>query len=108
MVDHRDSPAYRSARAENLRRSKVMENQPHHVPTGTPRLVDLLAANLRAHRRALGLSQEEMAGRIGVHRTWWSALERGDRNVTLGTVEKLAGLLGVEALSLLGAGAVGT
>lgn len=83
----------------SLRRSKVMENQPRNVPATTP-LAELLAANLLAHRQRLGLSQDDMAASIGVHRTWWSALERGDRNPTLATVEKVAGKLGVAPLSL--------
>lgn len=46
--------------------------------------------NLRARRKRLGLSQEAMAEHLGVHRTYMGGLERGERNLTLKTVERLA------------------
>jgi transcriptional regulator with XRE-family HTH domain len=60
-----------------------------------------LGVNLRAHRLAQGLSQEAFADFVGVHRTYMGGLERGERNLTLKSVEKLADKLGVEPLSLL-------
>jgi transcriptional regulator with XRE-family HTH domain len=60
-----------------------------------------LGSNLRAHRLANGLSQEELADAIGVHRTYVGGLERGERNVTLQTVERLAERLGVLPVDLL-------
>ena len=57
--------------------------------------------NLRNLRVAKGLSQEAFADLLGVHRTYIGAMERGERNLTLGTVERLARSLGVEPLSLL-------
>ena len=58
-------------------------------------------ANLRAYRVARGLSQEAFADVVGVHRTYMGGLERGERNVTLRSVERLAAKLGVEPLTLL-------
>lgn len=49
---------------------------------------------MRAHRRSRGLSQEEFAEAIGHNRTYIGAIERGDRNLTLCTVERFAELLG--------------
>lgn len=60
-----------------------------------------LAANIKRHRRAQGWSQEELAERCGVHRTYIGSVERGERNVTLQTLEKIAGAMGVDAISLL-------
>lgn len=60
-----------------------------------------LGANLRRHRRALGLSQEGFADRVCVHRTYMGGLERGERNVTLKTVERIAAWLEVDPLDLL-------
>lgn len=60
-----------------------------------------LGRNLRARRRAEGLSQERFADLLGVHRTYMGGLERGERNVTLRTVERLAERLGVPADELL-------
>ena len=53
-------------------------------------LVDRLAANVRRIRLGLGLSQEELADRSRLHRTYVGAIERAERNVSLATVEALA------------------
>ena len=60
-----------------------------------------LGRNLRSERLARGLSQEAFADVLGVHRTYMGGLERGERNVTLQTIERLADRLGVDATSLL-------
>lgn len=57
--------------------------------------------NLRAHRQALGLSQEAFADVVGVHRTYMGGLERGERNLTLRSLERIAGLIDVDPLELL-------
>ncbi len=62
--------------------------------------------NLRTYRNARGLSQEAFADEIGVHRTYMGGIERGERNLTLKSVEKIAGLIDVEPLSLLTPGGV--
>jgi transcriptional regulator with XRE-family HTH domain len=61
-----------------------------------------LGERLRAERAARGLSQEALADTLGVHRTYIGGLERGERNVTLQTVERLAERLGVDPMALLG------
>lgn len=45
---------------------------------------------VRARRLALGVSQEEMADRIGVHRTYYSSVERGAYNITVTVLFRLA------------------
>lgn len=60
-----------------------------------------LGENLRAHRHRLGFSQEAFADHIGIHRTYMGGLERGERNVTLRTVERIAAKVGVDAVKLL-------
>ena len=60
-----------------------------------------LGRNLRAWRTERGISQEKMAEIVGVHRTYMGALERGERNVSLKSVERLAKAVGVDALDLL-------
>jgi transcriptional regulator with XRE-family HTH domain len=57
--------------------------------------------NLRAYRKALGLSQEAFAEVLGIHRTYMGGIERGERNLTLKSVEKIASRIDVEPLSLL-------
>ncbi len=44
---------------------------------------------LRKRREALGFSQESYADFIEVHRTFYSAIERGERNLTLASLEKV-------------------
>ena len=60
-----------------------------------------LAGAFAAHRKTRGLSQEEFADVAGVHRTFIGGLERGERNVTLQTVERLADRLHVDPMDLL-------
>ena len=55
---------------------------------------------VRALRTARGLSQEALADLSGLHRTYLSSLERGQRNVGLENVCALAHALGVEASHL--------
>jgi len=63
----------------------------------------LFAENLRRRRLAIGISQEQLAARCGLHRTYVGAIERGERNVTLATVERLAASLDKNPLDLLSA-----
>lgn len=60
-----------------------------------------LGQNLRAYRRARGLSQEELAELLGLHRTYIGGLERGERNITLRTLDRLAAQLSADPLDLL-------
>lgn len=59
--------------------------------------------NLRAYRLAHGLSQEAFADVLGVHRTYMGGLERGERNITLKSLERIAARIDVDPLSLLAA-----
>jgi transcriptional regulator with XRE-family HTH domain len=47
------------------------------------------------------MSQEAFADELGLHRTYLGGLERGERNLTLQTVERIAELVGVEVMDLL-------
>jgi transcriptional regulator with XRE-family HTH domain len=57
--------------------------------------------NLRAYREARGLSQEASAEIVGVRRTSTGGVERGERNVTPQTLERLAAIINVDPLELL-------
>ncbi len=60
-----------------------------------------VGANLRRAREDLGISQEELADRAGLHRTYVSGVERGVRNPTVIVLEKIAKALKVKSSSLL-------
>ena len=62
---------------------------------------EAFAQNLRALRRARGLSQEELAHRAGIDRTYISALERNVYNASIDVVDRLAEVLGVDVAELL-------
>jgi transcriptional regulator with XRE-family HTH domain len=61
-----------------------------------------LGRRLRDLRLADGLSQEAFADVLQIHRTYMGGIERGERNLTLKSVERIAERLGVDALELLG------
>ncbi|MFB2924313.1 helix-turn-helix domain-containing protein [Aerosakkonema sp. BLCC-F2] len=60
-----------------------------------------VASNLKRLRKELGISQEDLAEKCGLHRTYVGAIERSERNITLQTLEKLAESLGVSPHDLL-------
>ena len=64
-------------------------------------ILEIFAANLRKRRRAAGLSQEELAHRADLDRTYISSLERSVYGASIDVVASLAKELGVEASDLL-------
>jgi transcriptional regulator with XRE-family HTH domain len=66
-----------------------------------PDLNRAVAVNLRRLRARLALSQEALADRCGLHRTYIGAIERGERNLTLKTLGQIAESVGVSPLDLL-------
>ena len=62
---------------------------------------EVLALNLRKFRRAKGLSQEELADRAKIDRTYISAIERSVYAASVDVVDRLARGLEVEAADLL-------
>lgn len=56
--------------------------------------------NLRRLRLDAGFSQEALADRAGLHRTYVGSIERGERNVGLENIHVLAGALGVDVRRL--------
>lgn len=65
------------------------------------RITNTLANNVVGFRKALELSQEQLADRCGLHRTYIGSVERGERNVTLSSLEALASALNVTVTQLL-------
>jgi transcriptional regulator with XRE-family HTH domain len=64
-------------------------------------LRDVLAKNMRRLRAARGLSQEALAHDCGVNRTYLSAVERAERNVSIDNIARIARGLQVEPWKLL-------
>jgi transcriptional regulator with XRE-family HTH domain len=59
-------------------------------------------AVVRRQRLSAGLSQEELAHRSGLHRTYVTDVERGARNPSLNSIKKLSDALGVPLSELFG------
>jgi transcriptional regulator with XRE-family HTH domain len=64
-------------------------------------VVKLLGRNVRALRRERGLSQEEVAHRANMERSYVSDLERGTRNPSVRALGRLAAALDVDPAALL-------
>lgn len=56
---------------------------------------------VRAERVKLALSQEDLASRAGVHRTYIGMIERAEKNITLENIEKIAKALSLTPKDLL-------
>jgi transcriptional regulator with XRE-family HTH domain len=65
------------------------------------RVLRALALVIRQRRQALGLSQDQFGHRAGLHRTYVGGVERGERNITIISLCKIAGALQLEAHDLL-------
>jgi transcriptional regulator with XRE-family HTH domain len=68
---------------------------------GDETLAERFGRLVRRLRREKGFSQEGFAFRVGLHRTYVGDVERGEKNVTLVTAEKLAKGLGLTLAGLL-------
>lgn len=66
-----------------------------------PSAREIFADNIRRLRAERGWSQEELAFRAGLHRTFVAHVERGARNISLDNIEKLSVALEVPLVDLL-------
>ncbi len=62
----------------------------------------ILGLRVRSWRIALGYSQEKLAERVGLHRTYIGTVERGEQNITVANAEKIANALHITLADLLG------
>lgn len=67
---------------------------------GNPALVRL-GAVIRAERQALGLSQEALADKANIDRSYMGGIERGEHNIAIMNLLKIADALGMKASKLL-------
>ena len=68
--------------------------------TGPPDIRERFGDSVRTRREKLGLTQEDLAEKAGIHRTYLSDVERGSRNVSLVNIERLARSLGLRIADL--------
>lgn len=66
-----------------------------------PEILAIFAQNLRRYRKEKHLSQEQLADLASLHRTYIGMLERCEKNITIGNLEKIARALRVEAYLLI-------
>ena len=72
----------------------VVERSPEHAALGRA---------IRELRSTAALSQEELAHRIGMHRTYLGGIERGERNPSYTNILRIAEALGIAGSALLAA-----
>lgn len=67
----------------------------------TKKLLIIFGENVRKYRKILNISQEELAERANLHRTYIGMIERAEKNITLLNMEKIANALEVKIEDLL-------
>lgn len=65
------------------------------------KILKVFGDNVRNYRRLLNISQEELAYRANLHRTYIGMIERAEKNITLINMEKIANALNVKIENLL-------
>ena len=60
---------------------------------GKPDIRERFGDAVRSRREQLGLTQEDLADKAGIHRTYLSDIERGSRNLSLINIERVAAAL---------------
>ena len=60
-----------------------------------------LGKAIRSNRVAREISQDAFADEIGMHRAYYSSIERGERNLTVNTLHRVAEGLGIKLSQLL-------
>lgn len=64
-------------------------------------LIKIICANIRDVRKSKGLTQEELAEKCDLHTSYLAGVERGERNITIQTLEKIAQGLEISPVDLL-------
>ena len=64
-------------------------------------ILNIFGKNVRKYRNQLNISQEELAYRAGLHRTYIGMIERAEKNITLINIEKIAKALNVKMENLV-------
>lgn len=64
-------------------------------------IMEKFGQKVRDERLKQNLSQEELAAKAGVHRTYIGMIERAEKNITLGNMEKIAKALNIKLSELI-------
>jgi transcriptional regulator with XRE-family HTH domain len=59
-------------------------------------ILEKFGEKVREERLKQGLSQEKLASKVGVHRTYIGMIERAEKNITLENIEKVAKALNLK------------
>lgn len=70
-------------------------------PITHKQILEKFGQKMQKTRQAAGVTQEELAARLGMHRTYIGLIERGERNPTIRTLYKISKALKVSADKLL-------
>lgn len=65
-----------------------------------PGIQERFGTTVKFRREALAMTQEDLADKAGIHRTYLSDVERGTRNLSLVNIEKLAAALNMKLSEL--------
>jgi transcriptional regulator with XRE-family HTH domain len=65
------------------------------------KLSAIVGNNIKKYRKNLNISQEELAEKAGLHRTYIGGIERGERNITLDSLQVIATALNVAPVELI-------
>ncbi len=64
-------------------------------------ILEIFGENIRFYRKKLNISQEELAFRANLHRTYIGMIERAEKNITLLNIQKIANALKIEITDLV-------
>ena len=64
-------------------------------------ILEKFGQKIQKVRKEAGISQEQLAAKLAMHRTYIGMIERGERNPTIRTLYKIAKALGVKSSELL-------
>lgn len=66
-----------------------------------PNILEKFGEKLKEYRKLKGLSQEQLAEKANLHRTYIGMIERAEKNITLLNIEKIANALDVKITDLI-------
>lgn len=72
--------------------------------TSKPDILKVFGNRIRQLRLEMRLSQEELAEKAGVHRTYIGMIERAEKNITLCNIEKIASAMNIRLTDLFDPG----